>query len=50
MPTEVIAEQQRRIVSVQFGGLDPDRLEDITKAIDERLFEPIQPSESKTTP
>jgi hypothetical protein len=40
MPAEVIAEQQRRIVGMQFLALDAARLDEITKAIDERLMEP----------
>lgn len=39
MPTEVIAEQQRRIVAVQFGGLDQVRQDQIHAAIDQRLLE-----------
>lgn len=42
MPAEAIAEQQRRIVSVQFGGIDQVRLDDITQAIDERALEPVR--------
>lgn len=40
MPAEVIAEQQQRIVSVQFAGVDSDRMEQITQAITERRMEP----------
>lgn len=40
MPAPVIAEQQRRIVSVQFGGLEQDTLDAINLAIDERMHEP----------
>lgn len=39
MPTEVIAEQQRRIVAVQFGGLDQGRQNQIHAAIEQRLLE-----------
>ena len=42
MPAEVIAEQQRRIVAVQFGGLDTERMDEITRAIDERVMEPAR--------
>lgn len=45
MPAEVIAEQQRRIVSVQFAGLDAEAMDAITKAIDERSMEPRNPKE-----
>ena len=40
MPAAVIAEQQRRIVAVQFGGLEQDRAAQINQAIDERESEP----------
>lgn len=36
MPAEVIAEQQKRIVALQFGGLDQGRVDEVTRAIDER--------------
>lgn len=39
MPTEVIAQQQRRIVSVQFAGLGQDQQSQIQAAIDQRLLE-----------
>lgn len=39
MPAEVIAEQQRRIVMVQFGGLEQARKERIDAAIDNSLRE-----------
>jgi len=39
MPTEVIAEQQRRIVSVQFAGLGQEQQGQIHAAIDQRLLE-----------
>lgn len=39
MPAEVIAEQQKRIVSVQFGGLEQDQQDAIQQAIDERALE-----------
>lgn len=39
MPTEVIAEQQRRIVSVQFAGLGQEQQGLIHAAIDQRLLE-----------
>ncbi|MBP8101491.1 MAG: hypothetical protein KAY54_06345 [Burkholderiaceae bacterium] len=42
MPAPVIAEQQRRIVAVQFGGLDPERKDEIMQAIDEPMLEPAQ--------
>lgn len=37
MPQEVIAEQQRRITSVQFRGLDQEAQDRMTAAIDERI-------------
>lgn len=40
MPAAVIAEQQRRIVAVQFGGLEQTRVDEINQAIDERQAEP----------
>jgi hypothetical protein len=40
MPAAVIAEQQRRIVAVQFGGLEQTRVDEINQAIDERENEP----------
>lgn len=39
MPAEVIREQQRRIVAVQFSGADQAVVEDIHRAIDERAQE-----------
>jgi hypothetical protein len=39
MPAAVIAEQQRRVVMVQFGGLEQDRKDAIDAAIDESLSE-----------
>lgn len=39
MPTEVVTEQQRRIVSVQFAGLEQERQEQIQAAIGERTLE-----------
>ena len=36
MPAEVIAEQQKRIVSVQFGGLEDDDLSELMASIEER--------------
>ena len=38
MPPVVIAEQQRRIVSVQFGGIDEERADEIERAIEERIL------------
>jgi hypothetical protein len=35
MPAAVIAEQQKRIVSIQFGGLDQEQQDEIAQAIDE---------------
>lgn len=40
MPTEVIAEQQKRIVTLQFAGLDVAAKEAMVTAIDERSLEP----------
>lgn len=37
MPAEVVAEQQRRIVSAQFAGADADLMDGLIAAIDERL-------------
>lgn len=39
MPSEVIAQQQRRIVSVQFAGLAQEQQDQIHAAIDQRLLE-----------
>jgi hypothetical protein len=39
MPAEVIREQQKRIVAVQFSGADQAVVEDIHQAIDERAQE-----------
>jgi hypothetical protein len=39
MPIQVISEQERRIVSVQFAGLEQARQEAIQQAIDDRLVE-----------
>lgn len=39
MPAEVIREQQKRIVAVQFSGADQAAVEDIHQAIDERAQE-----------
>ena len=39
MPAQIIAQQQRRIVSVQFAGLEQDKQDEIQSAIDERLLE-----------
>jgi hypothetical protein len=40
MPEEVIAEQRKRVVSLQFAGLDPERKEELLQAIEERALEP----------
>ena len=48
MPAAVIAEQERRIASVQFAGLDADRMDEINRAIDERLHEPNGRSNATT--
>ena len=40
MPAEVIAEQQKRIVTLQFAGLDTAAKDALTAAIDERPLEP----------
>lgn len=40
MPPEVIAEQQKRIVSLQFSGLDEERMQEIIGIIDERVMQP----------
>jgi hypothetical protein len=42
MPAEVIAEQQKRIVTLQFPGLDEKALAAMVTAIDERSLEPPQ--------
>lgn len=44
MPAEVIAEQQRRIVSVQFGGIDQERADEIERAIEERTLATRKPA------
>lgn len=49
MPAAVIAEQQRRIVAVQFGGLEQTRVDEINQAIDERENEP-RPTTPPTQP
>jgi hypothetical protein len=38
LPAEVIAEQQRRVVALQFGGLETSRADEIERAIDERTL------------
>jgi hypothetical protein len=43
MPDQVIVEQERRIVAVQFGGLDQQRQDEIEQALAERLLEPSNP-------
>jgi len=43
MPQEVIVEQQHRITSVQFAGLDVERQDALATAIDEQLLEPDMP-------
>ena len=39
MPDAVIAEQQKRVVSLQFPGLEQERQDELTQAIDERLLQ-----------
>ncbi len=39
MPDEIVREQERRVVQVQFSGVDPDRLDAMVSAIDERAQE-----------
>lgn len=39
MPDEVIAEQMRRVVGIQFAGLEPERQDDILASIDETAQE-----------
>jgi len=39
MPDAVIAEQSKRITSIQFSGLDQERQDAISAAIDERLLQ-----------
>ena len=43
MPAEVIAEQQKRIVTLQFPGLDEAGKDAMLTAIDERAMEPPPP-------
>ena len=43
MPAEAVAAQQKRIVAVQFAGLDLDDQQEIIQAIDERLLRPQLP-------
>ncbi len=43
MPQEVLIEQRKRIVSVQFAGLDVDRQRNLMQAIEEPALEQ-QPS------
>lgn len=38
LPSEVIAEQQRRVVALQFGGLETSRADEIERAIEERTL------------
>lgn len=40
MPDQVIAEQQKRVVSIQFAGLEQEEVDEMTSSIDERLLEP----------
>lgn len=40
MPEEVIAEQRKRIVSLQFAGLDTEDKDSLIQAINERTLEP----------
>ena len=42
MPAEVIAQQSKRIASIQFAGLSQEQQDEIAKAIDERMLE-VQP-------
>ncbi|MEY2653634.1 MAG: hypothetical protein RLZZ524_662 [Pseudomonadota bacterium] len=44
MPSEVLVEQQHRIVSVQFAGLDQEKQGELSEAIDEQLLEPDVPA------
>jgi hypothetical protein len=39
MPAAVIAEQQKRVVSLQFPGLGQEQSDELTQAIDERLLQ-----------
>ena len=39
MPAEVIAQQSKRIASIQFAGLSQEQQDEIAKAIDERTLE-----------
>ena len=43
MPTEVLVEQQHRVVSVQFAGVSPEKQGELFEAIDEQLLEPETP-------
>jgi hypothetical protein len=36
MPPEVVAEQQRRIVTVQFGNVEQERMDELLASVDER--------------
>lgn len=49
MPAEVIAEQQKRIVTLQFAALDPAQQEALAQAITERTLEP-QPGGGNVVP
>ena len=40
MPSAVIAEQQKRVVSLQFPGLEQTHVDELTQAIDEALLQP----------
>lgn len=50
MPREVIVEQQKRIVAVQFPGLDPAEQEQLTAAIDAQAQEPTPASGGNVVP
>jgi hypothetical protein len=47
MPARVIAEQQKRIVTLQFAGSDDTANEEMVQAIDERTLEPPTPPRLK---
>jgi hypothetical protein len=40
MPPAVIAEQQKRVVSLQFAGLEVEEMDEINASIDERMMRP----------
>lgn len=44
LPAPAVAEQMKRVVSIQFGGMEQDALADLLDAIDERAQERRTPT------